>query len=81
MDKSDEPPADTASESRSFGRTVLDWIFLYGVTAAAVLLAFQAIYVFLTGNWTFAEGLAAIAKILGTVAVAYYLRRINPFVH
>ena len=53
MSKSDiveEPSPDSTRASRPVHVIVLDWIFIYGVTAAALILAFRAIYVFLASN-------------------------------
>lgn len=67
-------PTNAAQAKRRLHRLVLDWIFLYGITAAAILLGFRSIYVFLTSSWTLAEGLATGAKLLGIIAITYFIR-------
>lgn len=71
---SKELPDNDTRNSRPLRTVMLDWIFLYCATAAAIFLALRAIYVFLTGNWTLAEGLAALAKLLGIVAITYLVQ-------
>lgn len=62
------------SATRQSTKALLDQTFPCGITIAAVALAVQALYVFFTGNWTLAEGIATTAKLLAIAGVTYFAR-------